>query len=95
MNTVIKMVNVESEYIKSLIELANEKSIYIEIYEGNLLNNYVLYDTDNFEVSGQTATYIICKECYVNEWTSNYTIVMTNDINEVNEHTDIFNNFDE
>ena len=72
---IIKYVNQED--INKILELANELELYIFMVDGALLNNYYIEIFDKIKIEKATRKYIYIKENYLNEWSSNYKIILT------------------
>jgi hypothetical protein len=79
--------------VKGLLERAGQSDCEISEYEGTLLDNYILSDTQELNVGGYKTKYIICKETYKNAWQSDYTVILTNDEETLNEYLTLFESY--
>lgn len=77
--------NVDYNDVKELLELSNNLELEIDCYEDVLLDHYVIYSNKKINVNGKCSDFIICEVCFVNSWTSNYKIILTDDCNEVED----------
>lgn len=78
---------IDSLSVDRLLELASELHLETETFEGNLLDNHVIYDTERIKFGRvKPRKYIMIKEFYLNEWSSEYEITMTNNENKIKEY---------
>lgn len=61
-----------------------------EIFEGSLLDNYVVYANDDLSYDGESRKYFLIAERFVNTWTSRYELTMTDDETKLDEFVDTF-----
>lgn len=75
---------VDSKIVDELIEKSNGE--FIEQFEGNLLDNYIIDNINKLVFNTSKARkYIIIKEKFLNEWSSCYDVVFTDNEKEVDE----------
>ncbi len=65
------------EDIDRIMELAEELKLYTFMSEGVLLNNYFVETQDKISIGRTKRKNIIIKENFLNEWSSNYKIILT------------------
>lgn len=65
------------EDIDKIIELATKLNLYIFISNGVLLKNYFIRNENKINIGKVTRKNIVIKENYLNEWSSNYRIILT------------------
>ena len=65
------------EDIDRIMELADELKLYTFMSEGVLLNNYFVETQDKISIGRAKRKNIIIKENFLNEWSSNYKIILT------------------
>ena len=75
---------VDSKIINELIEKSNGE--LIEQFESNLLDNYIIDNVNRLVFNtGKARKYIIIKEMFLNEWSSCYDVIFTDDEKEVDD----------
>lgn len=75
---------VDSKIVDELIEKSNGE--FIEQFEGNLLDNYIIDNINKLVFNTSKARkYIIIKEKFLNEWSSCYDVIFTDDEKEVDD----------
>lgn len=75
---------VDSKIVDELIEKSNSESI--EQFEGNLLDNYIIDNINKLVFNSSKARkYIVIKEKFLNEWSSCYDVIFTDEEKEVDE----------
>lgn len=79
MNTI----EISNDELSDLLTKANEIYIENDCFEGSLHDNFIFYDADAISINGKSSKYIIVKENYLNEWSSNLLLTMTDSIEEV------------
>lgn len=68
----------------------------IECYEGVLLDNYIIYDTEFVKIGNyKPSKFIIMREKYLNEWNSITELVLTNNEKTVEKFISAFQEFKE
>lgn len=73
---------ISMEQASKIIELANELSINFEGFDGNLLDNYIVYNEKDIQIKfgkSKPRKYIIIEEFYKNCWTSCLRMTATDD----------------
>lgn len=65
------------EDIDRIMELAEELKLYTFMSEGVLVNNYFVETQDKISIGRAKRKNIIIKENFLNEWSSNYKIILT------------------
>lgn len=65
------------EDIDKIIELATKLNLYIFISNGVLLKNYFIRNENKINIGKVIRKNIVIKENYLNEWSSNYRIILT------------------
>ncbi|MFR4519355.1 MAG: hypothetical protein ACLT40_05270 [Fusobacterium sp.] len=68
------------EDINKILELSDELELYTFVMEGVLVDNYYIENFDKIKIEKATRKYIYIKENYLNEWSSNYKIILTDKI---------------
>jgi hypothetical protein len=78
--------NITLESVNQIINFANDKGLQVDIFEGTLLDNYVIYDTSTIDI-GRTKgrKYIILREKVLNCWSSITELIMTDNDEFVND----------
>ena len=75
---------VDTKIIDELIEKSNGE--FIEQFEGNLLDNYIIDNVNRLVFNTSKARkYIVIKEKFLNEWSSCYDVIFTDEEKEVDE----------
>ena len=79
--------NFDTKDVEHLIEICTNANLYFEMYDGNLLDNYIIYNTENiiFDNEKVDRKYIIIEEIYISEWNSDYKILLTDNIKKVED----------
>lgn len=85
--------NINRHELNNLLEVATKQELFYHVFEGSLIDNYIIYDTDNITIEGVTAKYIMIKESFLNEWSSEHVLILTNDIEKVEEFETLLNSF--
>lgn len=81
----VKTLKINQEELENLLQYADNNEIYFNYIEGNLLDNYTLYDTEELEFDGNSSKYLIVKEKYVNEWSSEQVLIMTDSLETIEQ----------
>lgn len=80
------MITIENVSFKEVRQIL-DKSVNLDqecnCFEGVLLDNYIIYNNDKLTINKKLAKYIIIKETYINDWSSDYTIILTDNIETV------------
>jgi hypothetical protein len=79
----MKFENVRLSELDKLLVVASENEINFDCFEGCLLDNFIFYNTENLKINNVSAKYIIVKENYLNEYSSDLIIIMTNSDEEI------------
>jgi hypothetical protein len=82
--------NVSYSDVRGLLDKSQQLEQECNCFEGVLIDNYIIYDNEKLTVNKKLAKYIIIKETIVNSWTSDYTIILTDDIEKVGEYEKMF-----
>jgi len=82
----IKINNVSSDKLEEVLSLSVKLDIECQCFEGTLLDSYIFYDAERININKNVAKYIIAIVTTKNVWESNYTIILTNDLNKVDEY---------
>lgn len=78
--------------VNKLLELAEKLNCPIDSFEGSLLDNYIIYNTEKIKIGNvKGRKYIILAERYLNSWSSTTDVIMTDSIYTVNEYERMFN----
>ena len=87
----LKEYSVDRDFINKLIEISDNNNIHVDFFEGSLVDNYVFYDTEIIKIKGiRRAKHIIIKEKYLNTWSSENVLMVTDDIKKVKQFTSLF-----
>ncbi|TCI26669.1 hypothetical protein EVJ32_04660 [Exiguobacterium sp. SH5S4] len=62
---------------RKILELASEKQLDMEVFEGTLNDSYIIYNNKALQVDGQTPNYIIMLDKYINVWQSEHELILT------------------
>ncbi|AUO79529.1 hypothetical protein BSP10_126 [Bacillus phage BSP10] len=62
-------------------------------FEGCLQDNVIFYDAGDILIGGVSATYVIVKEKYRNEWSSDPVAILTDSFEEVQDFEEVVNMF--
>lgn len=79
-----------SKDIDIILELAIKNDLEVVQYAGALLDNYIIYNENTIKIGRCVRTYIIIKEEYLNEWTSQSVVILTDNLKEVEKNKKIF-----
>lgn len=72
-----------------LIEVADSVGAEVYIFEGSLLDNAVIYGAEKIKVNRvKPREYMIVREVYLNGWSSELELIMTNSLEKVKEYHD-------
>lgn len=93
MNMTKAMFAINNETLNTMVTLAEVNGIPYEIFEGCLQDNVILYDAEDIHIDGVSAAYIIVKEKYVNEWSSELVAILTDSFEEVQDFEEAVNMF--
>ena len=78
--------NIDNDVVETIISMSIELNSVIEEYEGSLLTNYIVYNDRKISLGrAKGREYIIAKEKYLNEWSSCYDVIFTDEEKEVDE----------
>lgn len=87
----LKEYSVNREFVNKLIEISGNNDIHVDVFEGSLNDNYVFYGTEIIKIKGiRKAKYIIIKERYLNTWSSENVLMVTDDLKKVEKFTSLF-----
>jgi hypothetical protein len=81
-----------SDVFDELMKLADESQVAFDGFEGVLLDNYILYGTENISLAGESSKFIILKEKFLNNNSSVMVAIMTDSEDEVDEYKAAFEN---
>lgn len=78
----MKYDNVDKKTVDILIEKSEQLDIPLMIEEGSLLDNYLFINNGKLKLgkSKKKYKYIVVLEKYLNEWSSTWTLITTNNI---------------
>lgn len=96
MKNYVKEISMETA--NKIIEMANELSINFEGFDGNLLDNYIVYNEKDIQIKfgkSKPRKYIIIEEFYKNCWTSGLRMTCTDDDNLADEFLKRHETFEE
>ena len=79
----LETIEINLEVLNKLIELASKNGIHFDCYEGSMLDNYIFYNTEIINLEGESANYIIVKERYLNDSSSDLIAIMTDSFDTV------------
>ena len=76
----------EQNEVNRILELAENNGIDVVTFEGNLLDNHVIYNDKVLKIGGvKPKKYLIIRETYLNCWSSCYTLTQTDCIKKFNK----------
>lgn len=75
--------NIDPDFLSKIFEMAGKYDIDYDCYEGCLQDNFIFYNTRPIKIDGKSRDFIIVKERFLNEWSSDLILIMTNSIEEV------------
>lgn len=83
--------NIDKRVLEKILNKANEINLPILIEEGCLIDNYLIRNLNNRNqamtlANGKAYKYIMIVEIYVNEWTSRWDIITTNNFHRVKKY---------
>lgn len=81
---------ITNKQLDELIEIANKNGVEYDLYEGTLVDSCIFYNAESVFVEGESAKYIIVKERFLNEWSSDLVLTLTNSDEEAEEFRNIF-----
>ena len=74
---------ISTNVLNEILEIAEEIGVSYDCFEGCLRDNYVFYSDECISIEGKSSKYLIIKERYLNEWSSDLILIMTNSTEEV------------
>lgn len=74
---IIKFINQND--VDKLLSLSKKLNLNILMKDGVLLNNYFIETENKIKIEKVIRKYIYITENYLNEWSSNYKIILTNE----------------
>lgn len=77
---------IDSETVNKVLLLTDR----VDCYEGVLLDNYIIWDASKIKINRTTRKFIILKERFLNEWSSDTQLIMTDDEDLVNTYVELF-----
>ena len=83
--------NIDKKVLNKILDKVNEMNLPILIEEGCLIDNYLIRNINNRNqvmtlANGKAYKYIMIVEIYVNEWTSRWDIITTNNFHRVKKY---------
>ena len=82
---IIKNVN-DMECVEELLKLSYSKNLDVYFFDGSLLDDIVIINEEKaIVIDGKEREYIILKEKYVNDWSSCYDVILTDNYDSVRE----------
>jgi hypothetical protein len=79
------MLEITNNDLSKLIKTADENNIVYDCFEGSLQDNFIFYNNNVINIGWGSAKYIIVKERFLNEWSSDLVLIMTDSDEEVEE----------
>ena len=77
---------IDNDTLTKILENADEMGIYYETVEGTLQDNYLFFNDNIITFKGiRPRKYIIIEEKYLNEWSSELVMTMTDKDSKVDE----------
>lgn len=85
--------NIDKKVLDKILDKANDMDLNIFITQGSLLDNYLINNRNNYHQmmtleNGKPHKYIMIVEIYVNEWTSRWDIITTNNFHRIKKYFD-------
>lgn len=85
--------NIDKKVLDKILDKVNEMDLPILIEEGCLIDNYLIRNLNNKNqamtlANGKVNKYIMIVEIYVNEWSSRWDIITTNNFHRVKKYFD-------
>lgn len=85
--------NIDKKVLEKILNKSNEIDLPILIEEGCLIDNYLIRNLNNRNqaitlANGKAYKYIMIVEVYVNEWSSRWDIITTNNFHRVEKYFD-------
>ena len=85
--------NIDKKVLDKILDKVNEMDLPILIEEGCLIDNYLIRNINNKNqamtlANGKVNKYIMIVEVYVNEWSSRWDIITTNNFHRVKKYFD-------
>jgi hypothetical protein len=79
------------ESLNNFVQYANDKGYTIEVIEGVLNDTYVIYNINKqLSIKGvKGRDYIVLYPQFLNEWSNNFHILMTDDEEKVDEFLEL------
>lgn len=82
---------IDTNTVEKILSMSIELNNDTEQYEGALLDNYIIYNKKRISLGkAKGREYIIAREKYLNEWSSCYELIFTDDIKEIENWRKIF-----
>lgn len=85
-------VSLDEISVNDLIVLMGEQEIDCDCYEGCLQDNLIYYGTENVVIDGMSRKFLIFRERYLNSWSSDLELIMTDSYEEVEKYREMFEN---
>lgn len=76
---------IDNTIIDALLTTSLEKNLIVDSYEGCLLDKSIIYNDNTISINSYIRDYIIIDTIYINCWTSQYKIIITDNIELVEE----------
>ena len=82
---------IDNEMSNKILELATKNNLHYEMFEGTLQDNCIIYNDYAIRLKGiKPRKYIIIQEKYLNCWSSELEMIMTDNESKVDEFIKTF-----
>lgn len=82
---------IDNETLNKILELATKNNLEYAIFEGTLNDNCIIYNDYTIRLKGiKPRKYIIVQSIYLNCWSSELEMIMTDNESKVNEFIKTF-----
>lgn len=89
-------VDLHHESTKSILNYVYENEVPVDIFEGTLLDNFIIYNHKFIKFKGKEPTdFIILRVKYLNEWSSVTEMILTDDQSVVDHYLELWDSLEE
>lgn len=90
-----KVIEIDNTKLNQIVDLAIDSDIAVDIFEGTLIDNYIIYNMKAMKIGGILPDYVIMNAKYLNEWSSLAEMILANDSKLVDEYIERWGGYDE
>lgn len=78
--------NINNEQIDKILELCNQLEIHFDVVESGLNDEFIIYSNNAIKIGRVFRKYMIIREIFLNEWSSDLILIMTDSEKEYQKH---------